>query len=190
MAITKTQPSAPNKRRQPRTSSAQPQQPNTSVMSELAQKRKDDMDGFLQLGVALCVFAKQYPDAGAIAMHGGQLTRALARRADQEEKLGKILDYLGVIGPYSEILAAALPLALQLAANHGRVPAEAVAQFGVVPPQMLETKVKLEIKQQQAKMLEELQAQEARVAEMQVETPSLFTPPNGKVQDTVGNPAN
>lgn len=159
-------------------------------MSELAQKRKNDMDGFLQIGVALCVFTKQYPDAGAIAMHGGQLTAALARRADQEEKLGKILDYLGVIGPYSEILSAALPLMLQLAANHGRVPPEAVAQFGVVPPQMLETQVKLEIAARQAEMMEELKAREAKLAEQGINVASVFTPPNGKVQQPVGNPAN
>lgn len=188
MAITKSQTTAPKRRGTPRQSSANPVQ--TSVMSELAQKRKNDMDGFLQIGVALCVFAKQYPDAGAIALHGGQLTAALARRADQEERLGKILDYLGVIGPYSEILSAALPLMLQLAANHGRVPAEAVAQFGVVPPKMLETRVKLEIAQQQAAMMEELKAQEAKLEEQGISLGQVFTPPNGKVQQPVGNPAN
>lgn len=153
-------------------------------MTPDAKRRWDNMASFLQIGIAASVFTKNYADAGAIAMHGPDFTKALAKQADKNEKLAKLLDYLGAIGPYSEILGAGLPLVLQIMANHKRVPAEAVANFGVVPPRMLETKVRLEIKQQEAELMQQLKDQEQQIEQMNI---TLFDPSSLTHPDAAAN---
>lgn len=179
MPISQAEPAAPRKRGRPRTSAApgavQAVQPS---MSQLAVQRKDNLDAFKQIGVAVSIFLKNYADAGAIAVHGDGLTTALAKQGDTNEKLGKILDYFGVIGPWSEVMTAALPLLLQIMVNHNQVPADAVHQFGVVPPDLLENKIKLEIQQQRLAMEQALKEQEQQLQDMHIEI-TAYTPPNG-----------
>ena len=171
MPVTKAQTTGPKRHTARRsTADTQPQQNANLVvpLSADAKRRFEDMDAFIKVGVAVAVFTKNHADAGAIAMHGPGFTRALAKQADTNEQIAKILDMLGAIGPYSELVGAALPLVMQILVNHDRVPAEAVQNFGVVSPKVLESKVKLELKSAELQLMQQLQQQEQQIADMQV----------------------
>jgi hypothetical protein len=81
-----------------------------------------------------------------------------------------------------------MPLALQIAANHGIVKAELVAGGGVVPPQALESQVRADMARQAAAALRAQQEAESELAAMadamrhqqQAEAPD--GPSNGKSQ--------
>lgn len=180
MPISKSETTTPRRRRVGRPSGAQLPQAEPEL-SETAKRRMDSLNDFLGLGVAGAIFLKQYADAGAIGMHGPRITKAIAKQGDKNDRVGAILDYFSVVGPYSELIAAALPLALQIAVNHNRVTVEAAANFGVVSPGVLEAKIKLDMKQQEAAILQALQQQEAEIAQMNI----AFAPPpsNGKVTE-------
>lgn len=169
MPVTKSETTAPRKHTK-RASSATPQGTVTTVqpMSPDAQRRFADMDSFIKLGVAVAVFTKNHADAGAIAMHGPGFTKALAKQADTNEQIARILDMLGAIGPYSELIGAALPLVMQILVNHERIPVEAAQNFGVVHPRVLEKKVKLEIQAAELAVMQQLEQQEQELERMQV----------------------
>jgi hypothetical protein len=79
-----------------------------------------------------------------------------------------------------------MPLAIQIAANHGLVKAELVSGAGVVPPQALESQVKADMARQAAqalRMQQEAEQELARIAaDMAPQTPpeSPTATPNGK----------
>lgn len=62
-------------------------------------------------------------DAAALLLHGPTVASAINSAAQQNETLAAMLDKILAIGPWGALLGALLPLALQLAANHGLVPA-------------------------------------------------------------------
>ena len=61
-------------------------------------------------------------DAVAVAMHSPPLVEALNETAKTDERLAKVLDRLTAVGPYGLVLAAAMPMAMQIAANHKIIP--------------------------------------------------------------------
>jgi hypothetical protein len=100
------------------------------------------------IGLFLCMKGA-YADAGAIAQHGPGLARETALLAESNPRIASVVDYLTEAGPYMGIIVVALPLALQLAANHGRIDASKMPPgSGVLPPEILEAKVKAEMAKQ------------------------------------------
>lgn len=77
-------------------------------------------------------------DAHAIGKHAPVIAKALAEIADQDPRVAAVLERLAQVGPWGALVGALVPLALQLAANHG---ASAAITFGgalgVVHPQAL-----------------------------------------------------
>lgn len=64
-------------------------------------------------------------DAAAITLHAPTLAEAVHQTAVQDPRVAAILDKVLQIGPYGALLGALVPLAMQLAANHGVKQAEA-----------------------------------------------------------------
>jgi hypothetical protein len=130
--------------------SATPRQSSTAKNAAAAQtayqsqhdKRVEGVEGAFQAAGLILLIRKQYADAGAIGQHAHPIAEELASIADTNEKLAKWLDYFSVAGPYAGLVKASLPLLLQLMANHGTIPAEAGAMFGVVSPDLLVLKGK------------------------------------------------
>lgn len=58
-------------------------------------------------------------DAHTIAIHAEPLADAVVDLASKNPVLGNLLDRLAVVTPFGAILAAVMPLAFQLAENHG-----------------------------------------------------------------------
>lgn len=62
-------------------------------------------------------------DSAAISHHAPPIAEALNNLAQKKPEVAAALDRVLAVGPYGEIIAAVLPLALQLMANHGIVEA-------------------------------------------------------------------
>lgn len=162
--LSKDQASKPPKRQTPRQSAAAAQAEATAQKSTAHDNRVQGVNGVFQMLSVACVVRKQYADAAALGSMTPPISEELANIADADEKIAKAIDMLSVTGPYSKLIAVTLPLGLQLAANHKMVHAESVAQFGVTPPDLLETKMRLEIEKQFAEMRAEIDKMRAEIA--------------------------
>jgi hypothetical protein len=69
--------------------------------------------------------AQLQADGMTIAMHAGNIAEALNMTAQQQPAVARALDNVLKAGPYGALIAAVVPMALQLAANHGVIPANA-----------------------------------------------------------------
>jgi len=62
-------------------------------------------------------------DAAAVTAYAPGIAQALNQVAQEQPAVAAVLDRVLSVGPYGAVLAAALPLGLQLAVNHGLMPA-------------------------------------------------------------------
>lgn len=120
------------------------------VPSSVNAARRDGLLGLAQLGQGLCMVFGQYADAATIGTYFPPIAAELANVADGNDSIAKPIDFLIEVGPYGGLVAAVLPFALQVAANHGLVKAENLAGQGVVPPQVLESQMKAQVARMQA----------------------------------------
>lgn len=58
-------------------------------------------------------------DSKAIAEHGGNIALAFDQLANEKPEVAAVLDKILAVGPYSLVIGAVVPLALQVASNHG-----------------------------------------------------------------------
>jgi hypothetical protein len=153
--------------------SAQPKSGHP-ITSSRARAREEALNDWNRLGSLICVMRGWYADAGAIAEHGPGFTHEVATLAEGNEKVAKYLDYLTETGPMMGILSAGLPLILQFAANHGRIDAEKLPpEAGIIKPEILEERVKAEMKLANARMLAEIKAIHAQAAELDAESRAM-----------------
>ena len=119
----------------------------------ITERRAEGLSGLAQLGQGLCLMLGLYADAAAIGQHFDPLAVEVAKLAEQYEVVAKPLDILIEVGPFGALIAAALPLGLQLAANHGWIDAQKAMSQGVVPPAVLEAQMKAQMAQMQAQAM-------------------------------------
>jgi len=100
--------------------------------------REEGVTGLFQLATAVCMMTGQHADAAAFGTHGPKIAPEIASIAEDYDKVGDVIDKLIAVGPFAGLLTAVLPLALQLAVNHGRGNAAVFADFGVVSKETLE----------------------------------------------------
>lgn len=62
-------------------------------------------------------------DSATITYHTPAIADAVHETALNEPRFAAVLDRALQVGPYGALLAAAVPFVMQLAANHGRIPA-------------------------------------------------------------------
>jgi len=111
--------------------------------------RKAGVDGILQITAGVLVaFPGTRADAGALALHGENLSTAVVATADSDERFGAALDRLLHTGPYAALVMAVVPLAAQVLANHGVVPK---GFLGTEDPAALRAKVESELEGEQEK---------------------------------------
>lgn len=84
--------------------------------------------GLLQIPTMVLGFlGKKNPafaaDAATFAVHGELMAQAVQDTADQDERLAEYLDKVLKVGPYGAIISAATIVGLQIASNHGKIPA-------------------------------------------------------------------
>jgi hypothetical protein len=118
--------------------------------------REEAVNGIFQLGAFGLIVAGQPADAGALGKYGPGIAHEAASLAESNDGMAKAIDYITEAGPYAGLLTAAMPLVLQLLANHKVMKAEHLAGAGVVPPEALAAEVKADMARQQ------IQAQRAQ----------------------------
>lgn len=148
------------------------------------QKRVEGLLGLAQLGQGVCLMTQQWADAAAIGQHFPPVAVELANICDANEMVAKPIDFLIEIGPYGALVTAAMPLVLQILANHKVIDANKMLGQGVVPPQVLEAQMKAQVARMQADAMREQQQAiaEAEAAQKQYEEfmAARFEQPNGK----------
>lgn len=136
-----------------------------------AELRQDALNGVMQVGQLACIAFGQFADAGAIGMHGPQLSSEILALAENNSKIASKVDLLIEVGPYAGIVAAAIPFLAQLFVNHGVAKAELFANAGVVPPETLAQHMKTEMMrkavQAQREQMEARRLLEEEMREMQ-----------------------
>jgi hypothetical protein len=98
--------------------------------------------GILQLVAApLAVAGIKNPafavDAATIHVHAAPLADAMQETAEQVPQFAAVLDKILTVGPYGALLAAVMPLAVQVMANHGVLPPEVSKAMGAQSPEEL-----------------------------------------------------
>jgi len=130
----------------------------------LNEQREEGLNGLAQLIQLACIAGKQHADAAAIGMHFPPLAKEVANLADKYEQVAAPIDFLIKLGPFSAVIAAGMPLVLQVLANHNVVDAGALAGQGVVPPAVLESQMRAQVAQMQATAMAD---QQRAIAEAQ-----------------------
>jgi hypothetical protein len=103
------------------------------------------------------MMTRQWADAAAIGQHFPPVAQELANIADNNETIAKPIDFLIEVGPYGALITAAMPLVLQIMANHKMIDASQLVSQGVVPPEVLESQMKAQVAQMQARAMREQQ---------------------------------
>lgn len=156
----------------PKRASPAPAKPAGShpVQSSRAKAREDALNDWGRLGQMVCIFKGLYADAGAIAEHGPGFVHEIALMGDTNEMIAKWLDYAAQSGPVMGALGAGLPLAMQFLANHNKIDVEKLPpEAGIIPPKLLEERVKAEMERANAEILRELRNIRKQTAEMMQE---------------------
>src|SRR5882757_7282010 len=110
----------PTKRPSPPPAKAAAKSKPSPTMQAKRNTREEGVNGLFQLATGLCMMTGQHADAQAFAMHGPNIAPEIAAIAEDYDKVGEAIDKLVAVGPFAGLLTAVLPLALQLAVNHGR----------------------------------------------------------------------
>jgi hypothetical protein len=135
----------------------------------LNDERREALDGVWQLAQWGCLCFGQFADAGAIGQHGPSLSSEVMVLVDKNAKIAKKLDLLIEIGPYTGIIAAALPFLAQILVNHGVFKAERFANAGVVHPETLEAQMKTQLQMQAMMAMAKQREAEEQMRTMQEE---------------------
>lgn len=153
----------------PRASSSRSSASSQKQVTERIQARTEAVGGVFQLAGMGLFMTGQLADAQAVTEHGPNISAETAKLAESNDQIAAFIDKLAAVGPYTGLVMAVLPLALQLFANHRPDVAPALSNFGVKSPEQLKASAQLEAVRQ-AKAAREAQAEAARaVAEMQAE---------------------
>lgn len=128
----------------------------------IGDQRQQAMMGLFQGGQAILLITKQFADAVTVGAHAENISREVSALASTDEKVAKAVDSLLVVGPYTALVMAVLPLALQIGVNHGLLPAGRVP--GTTDPEVLKAQMTAELSQQAADAM-----QAARLAQEEAE---------------------
>jgi hypothetical protein len=155
---TTAQPAAP--KAGPRKSGIQ-KSTGKAAPEDALKSRASGLYTWFQIGAMASIARGNFADAGAIEEHAPQLCQNAALYAEENETAAKAIDYFCQAGPVAVLIASAMPLILQLLANHSRIDASKLGAVpGVVPPDVLEKRVMVRMMRERAEY--ERQAQEAQ----------------------------
>lgn len=148
-----------------RRTGARAPKPGAATPKSKTQKYQTDyrkgLNGMLQLAsFPLVMLGTQKPaflaDAAAIGEHGPGVVDAVNDLAQEDPRLAAVLDKILGMGPYGALIAAVLPLAAQLLANHKIIPAGVAKALGAKDPDVLVAKLVREMQEQATAEAEEM----------------------------------
>lgn len=124
--------------------------PEPTIAASNVQRRSEGLQGLAAMAQGICAVTGMYADAAAIGMFFPPVADELAKVAEANESIAKPIDLLINVGPYGALIGAVMPFAFQIAANHGWIDASRLAGQGVVPPAVLEARMKAQVLQMAA----------------------------------------
>lgn len=139
----------------------------TQNANPITAQREEAVNGLFQLGQLGCIIFGQYADAGAIGLHAPPIAAEAAELAEKNDQVAKGIDLLLQVGPYAGLVAAIMPLVLQIMANHKVIPAEKMSGANIVKPEVLESQIKTQMARQAMEAMRAQQEAERELAEMQ-----------------------
>jgi hypothetical protein len=151
------------------TSKTPPKKESVTSHTTIKEDRRDAVDGIFQLAGLGCIITGQYADAGAITMHSPPISEEVAELAEKNQKIAGALDTLLEVGPYAGLIAAVMPLVLQILVNHKIFPADKMAGANIVKPEVLESQVKTQMARKAMEALQMQKDAEEELAKMQAE---------------------
>ncbi|HET7637452.1 MAG TPA: hypothetical protein VFK47_01805, partial [Ktedonobacteraceae bacterium] len=124
-------------------------------------KYAESVKGIFQLATVPLVVAGQKSDAAmadviAIGMHADNIANAVETIANENPAIARALDNLTKAGPYAVLVAAVVPFAIQIAANHKLIPGQVAVSMGGHDPRVLAQAGKQQI-QEQAEMFNDME---------------------------------
>lgn len=130
--------------------------------TERRDNRVKTLQGYSEIVQAGFLMAGWHADAETVDMHAPPLLNAVADIGDHHAGFGEALDKSDAFGPYLALAVAAIPMALQFMANHGRIDATKTNVGGIVPPDQLAHQRQAKLMKAQAAMIrKEREAREA-----------------------------
>lgn len=166
-------PKAPPKKRAVATR-ATPAPTRTEDAKPMSVRRHEGLMGLASLAQGACLMTGQFADAMTIAKFFPPVSMELANIAEEYESVAAPIDFLIKIGPFGALITAVLPLALQIATNHGAVDASTAAGLGVLPPEILATQMKTEMMRSQAEIIRAQNEAQKAANEAQAEMQKLM----------------
>lgn len=127
-------------------------------------ERENALNGILQITQAGLIATRQLADASAVGIHGPNITKEIAKLADSDAMIARVIDPLIKVGPYTALVGAVLPLVAQIAVNHKMAPA---GMLGTVSGELLENQMLLSIRQQEAEVQRQREEVERQMREME-----------------------
>ena len=121
-----------------------------AVTPAVTEARAATLIDLASIPVAVCIATGNLADAGTIEIYWPRLSQEIAKLAEKQEEIGRLIDPLMKIGPYTGLLAVALPMAMQFAVNHGK---GSVGAMGTVSPDLLSAQIELRIAKAEAEAL-------------------------------------
>lgn len=129
-------------RRTPRMSPPSRRKQSAAKSKQAGPDYRPGITGILQLVAApLMVAGVKSPacalDAATITLYADPLADACQQTAEQQPQFAAVLDRVLQVGPYGALLGAVLPMAVQIAANHGLLPEPAARAMGALSAEEL-----------------------------------------------------
>jgi len=152
------------------------------VVTAGTSQKQEREDAFNSIGAIVqfgCILGGQLADAGAIGLHAPPIAHEAAELAETNEYIARFADILIQVGPAAALITAAMPLALQLLANHKIIPADKLGGANVVSPDILEAQIKTQMAKQAMEVIKAQQAAERELAEAQAEFEREMAARNG-----------
>lgn len=140
----------------PITNAPPPSTKNTSSTTKvskadsLTKDRAEALTSLGQFAQVPLIATKQFADAGAVSLYWPGVATEVAKLAESQPAIAKLIDPLMQVGPYSALIMAVLPFVLQIGVNHGMVSAGAM---GTVPKTSLSAQVEASLAKQELEAL-------------------------------------
>lgn len=152
--------------------------PRPAKQAPETREREEALNGLGQLAQVPLLATKQYADAAAFSLHWPNISKEVAKLAESQEQVAKLIDPLIQVGPYTGLITALLPFVMQLAVNHrmvaagalGTVPAQSLSaqmETAMVRAELEALKTQRDAEHEAAAVRKEIDAQRAELAEAQ-----------------------
>jgi hypothetical protein len=132
--------------------------PGQRVTSRGGSKQTVDyrpgINGLLQ-GICVPLSIAAPADAYAVATHGPNIATALNQLAQERPEVAAMLEKVLAIGPYGALVAATIPMIIQIAHNHNAVPEQLATAMGATPKRVIMNSLRARAEQWQQEQSED-----------------------------------